>query len=276
MRRSEETTMSYKSILVNLDIDEPSEAALDMAAGLARSFEATLVGFAAADLPMPIVTTEGMVVDGGFMEDQREDIERRLASAKTAFERKAAGLAGVEWRGGVYNPNRLLIETARLCDLLVTAAPTGDGPNRIDVAEVALHTGRPLLVLADAARDLSGKALVAWKDTREARRAVADAVPLLARASEVIVATVDRDASEFSAESLADVALYLSAHGIKARTEVLSEGDDAGALIGYAEALDIDLVVSGAFGHSRLREWAFGGVTRSLLNEKRFHRFVSS
>ncbi|MBL8582141.1 MAG: universal stress protein [Rhizobiaceae bacterium] len=271
--------MSYKSILVNLDIEAPSEAALKAATGLAREFEAMLVGFAAADLPMPIVTTEGMVVDGGFIEDQREDIERQLAEARAAFDRSAAGLARAEWRGGVYNPSRLLMETARLCDLVVTAAPSanGDDANAIDVAEVALHAGRPVLVLADnAGRGLTGKALVAWKDTREARRAVADAVPLLARASEVIVATVDRDASEFSAESLADVALYLSAHGIKARTEVLSEGDDAGALIGYAEALDVDLIVSGAFGHSRLREWVFGGVTRSLLNDKRFNRFVSS
>lgn len=270
--------MSYKSILVNLDIDKPDEAVLQAAVDLARRYDATLVGFAAADLPMPIVTTEGMVVDGGFIEDQREDIERRLGAAKESFERLGGGVGRLEWRGGVFNPSRLLMETARLADLIVTAMPDdgGDSANAIDVAEVALHAGRPVLVLATGdPRPLNGTVLVAWKDTREARRAVADALPLLARASSVIVATVDRDASEFSQESLADVALYLSAHGIRARTELLTDGDDAGALIGYADALEADLVVSGAFGHSRLREWVFGGVTRSLLNETRFNRFVS-
>ena len=104
---------------------------------------------------------------------------------------------------------------------------------------------------------------------------MADAVPLLLSADEVTVVTVDRDAGE-DRTGVADVAAFLLRHGIKARTEVVTAKDEIERLGEFITACKADLVVSGAYGHSRLREWAFGGVTRSLLDEMGLNRFMAS
>ena len=108
--------------------------------------------------------------------------------------------------------------------------------------------------------------LVAWKDTREARRAIADALPFLAKANEVVVATIDAERGESIRDSLADVAVFLEYHGIKARTELIAGEADGDRLIGFARSIHADLIVSGAYGHSRLREMILGGATRDVLS----------
>lgn len=269
--------MAWKSILVNIEVDSQPGPIIGLAKAIASTMDARLVGYAAADIPMPVVTTEGMVVDGGFIEAQREDIEQRLASARAAFMDL---VPDGEWRGSIASPTQALSVAARAADLIITASPDKNADNAnhvVDVASVALHAGRPVLVAAaDAHSPIGSPALVAWKDTREARRAVADALPLLALSSEVVVATVDRHSSEHSSESLADVASYLRAHGIAARTEILTGKDDAGAIVDFARGLNAGLLVSGAFGHSRLRQWVFGGVTATLLEDAALNRLVTN
>jgi nucleotide-binding universal stress UspA family protein len=105
---------------------------------------------------------------------------------------------------------------------------------------------------------------VAWKDTREARRAVWDALPLLREAEEVLMIAVGDSAKEAGA---LDVQEHLDQHGVKAK--VLHAHRDipvADELIRLAEEQGVDLIVSGAYGHSRTREWILGGVTRELLD----------
>ena len=103
--------------------------------------------------------------------------------------------------------------------------------------------------------------LVAWKDTREARRAVADAMPFLVHADDVLVATMEDHERAVARSSVADVVKYLMRHGVKARSEVAGHerANDIDTLVGMAENMGADLIVAGAYGHSRLREWAFGG-----------------
>ncbi|MEQ1955041.1 universal stress protein [Mesorhizobium sp. CN2-181] len=88
--------------------------------------------------------------------------------------------------------------------------------------------------------------------------------------------TVDRDPDDGIHAGVADVAAFLERHGVKARAEVIAAKDESGTLAEFVTSSRADLIVSGAYGHSRLREWAFGGVTRSLLDEARFSRFMSS
>ena len=113
------------------------------------------------------------------------------------------------------------------------------------------------------------RVLVAWKDTREARRAVADALPLLSRAEEVLVVEAAPEAEERgqALRRADDVAALLAGHGATARGEALEPGGGAVAddLLLAAGRHGADLVVAGGYGHARLREWAFGGVTRDLL-----------
>jgi len=110
--------------------------------------------------------------------------------------------------------------------------------------------------------------MVAWKDTREARRAVADALPLLQRAQTVIIAAAAKGADDAAADpSLGPISDYLGRHGVAAVVEgVVDDGEHVGRrLVRAAQGLGAQLVVAGAYGHSRAREWAFGGVTEHLI-----------
>jgi nucleotide-binding universal stress UspA family protein len=133
-----------------------------------------------------------------------------------------------------------------------------------------MTVGRPVLLAPTDGRRLRGEAVVvAWKDSREARRAVADALPLLQRAGEVIIQavceTADDECASFQA---ADVAAALKRHGVRARSAVAQgrPGDVAEVLRMTAEAAGADLIVAGAYGHSRAREWVLGGVSYELMH----------
>ncbi|MBD0413785.1 universal stress protein [Oryzicola mucosus] len=267
--------MTYKSVLVNLDIDKGDAAGLvRYAADFARHFGARLVGVTAADVTPPVVTMEGMVVDGELITQQREDIEQRIAELEGVCREAAGAGIDVDWRGQVDNPTRYLSEIARLADVIVTGPSHGSGRS-VDLGTLLLDAGRPVLVAAEGAQSFeAGTVLVAWKDSREARRAVRDAVPLLVAAKEVVVATVDREGGAYLEASLADVAGYLALHGAKVRTELITGHNDSGHLVELADSIGASTVVSGAYGHSRLRQWIFGGVTHSLLGENRYSRFM--
>lgn len=273
--------MSYRSILVNLDIDGPAAPLLDLAIDFAARSNARLIGFSAAEARMPIAGPEGSMIAAEVWEQDKADIERALGELRIAFTGLAAGKVEVEWRGMQGDPTRSLAQVARLADLVVTAAPsgasTGNAYRVVDPGSLALQAGRPVLIAASGATHLAAKkVVVAWKDTRESRRAAADAVPLLLSAEEVTVVTVDRDPSEAVRTGVADVVAYLARHGVKARAEVLTDKDESARLREFIAECRADLVVSGAYGHSRLREWAFGGVTRSLLDEVGLNRFMAS
>ena len=273
--------MSYKSILVNIDIDRPSGNLVRFAAEIAARFDAHLIGFAAADVPLPPVPTEGVIFDGEIMREQVEEIERRLEKLRTDFHAIAGSGPEREWRGGVGSPTHLLVEAARAADMIVTQSPDGASSGSthrcVHLGDLVLQSGRPVLVAAGGAeRMLSNRALIAWKDTREARRAVVDALPLLARSKEVRVITVENDADDSCLNSATDVVTFLSRHGIKADAEVFRENSGAWTVAELAKMMEADLVVSGGYGHSRLREWVFGGVTRSLLDEQKLNRFMSN
>ncbi|MBA8903144.1 universal stress protein [Phyllobacterium sp. P30BS-XVII] len=273
--------MTYKSILVNFNIDEAASPLLELAINLATQFNAHLIGFAAANV-MPIIAgPDGLGGGGEVMMLQREDIEKRLKQLSREFERVARSLPSHEWRDGVASPTLSLIEAARTADLIITSAAKEsfitDGNRSANLPSLVLQAGRPVLVSAHGMKKLfSNTALVAWKDTREARRAVIDAIPLLCQAGEVVVVTVDGTGDALVRESLQDVLALLLRHGIRARSQVIDDNDDGSALLAFARSVEAELIVSGAYGHSRVREFIFGGVTRSLLEENGITRLMSS
>ncbi len=162
-------------------------------------------------------------------------------------------------------------DEARCADIVVTAA-SADTPSdltrRVNPGDLLMTMGRPVLVVPSAGAPLNlDRAVVAWKESRQARRAVVDALPLLRKASHVAVATIAAAEVLATARScVADVIGWLKQHGIKAVPVVARpNGDDAAQLQGIARDHDAGVIVAGAFGHSRLRDWALGGVTRHLL-----------
>ncbi|CAM5209670.1 Nucleotide-binding universal stress UspA family protein OS=Castellaniella defragrans OX=75697 GN=HNR28_003216 PE=4 SV=1 [Castellaniella defragrans] len=274
--------MSFKSILVNFNIDEPIEPVFKAASDLARHFQARIVGFCTADAAIPFTSPEGEPMAAEVWRQLREDIETRFKQLHTDFDRLSSGSGlQAEWRESLDFPTRGLAEASRIADLIVmsTASDGHDGTTSrtADPGSVALQAGRPLLLLAhEGSHAPFRRVVIAWKDTREARRAVADAVPLLSSAQEVSIVTVTNAPDSSTREGIADVATFLSRHGISARAETIEAADENAKLWEFITSDRADLVVSGAYGHSRLREWAFGGVTRSLLGESGLNRFMSS
>jgi nucleotide-binding universal stress UspA family protein len=175
----------------------------------------------------------------------------------------------VEWRSTVGWPTPFLIEQARAADLIVISRKDieahEDERFGIDRADVLADAGRPLLVTPPQLDSLSAeRVVIAWKNTREARRAVRDSLPLLERASEVTVTAIGAGEDDAGID---DVRAYLARHGIRAVTDRRGEGeaDVAGQIFGLARERGADLIVAGGYGRSRMREWIFGGVTHDLL-----------
>ncbi|MET3649202.1 universal stress protein [Phyllobacterium ifriqiyense] len=273
--------MSYRTILANLNIDGPTAALIDFSISIATRFNAHLIGACAADITLPMTAPEGVLIDGETMRRQREEIGQRLKKMRREFESLAGTNVSHEWRDAITNPTRFLLDNSRVADLIVTGCEDdftlGHPDSFINLGNVLLQAGRPVLVAAKEARRIfTNMAVIAWKDTREARRAVVDALPLLCQASEVIVVTVDRHADILTQEGMDDVCMFLRRHGVTARSEILKEKHESESLLSFIRQADAELVISGAYGHSRVRELIFGGVTRSLLAEDDFSRFLSS
>lgn len=269
--------MSYKSVLVNIDVDGPVIPIVKVAIDIARSHDARLIGLCGADAPLPMA---GVIVADAWQQ-MRDNIEKRFTEVRAEFDRLTAGSVWAEWRQSLTSPTHAVVGAAQLADLIVMSASegaaTGDSYRHADPASVVLRAGRPVLVVRDNVEQFHAeRIIVAWKGTREARRAIADAVPLLVAAKEVTVVTVAAELDQWVRDGLDDVLAFLAEHGVKATPRLIESPDEYIELFNFIDRSDADLVVSGAYGHSRLREWAFGGLTRALLDEARLNRLLSS
>jgi nucleotide-binding universal stress UspA family protein len=136
------------------------------------------------------------------------------------------------------------------------------------MGDLVMQIGRPVLIVPkNAARIVFERMIVGWKDTRETRRAIVDALPLLKMAKLVIVAEIVAESEMIEARKhLDDVVGWLKRQGIVAQAIVSPSGGEDSARLGeLAREQKADLIVAGAYGHNRLREWMLGGVTRDLL-----------
>ncbi|WP_458439101.1 universal stress protein [Methylorubrum extorquens] len=163
-----------------------------------------------------------------------------------------------------------LTQQARTADLVALSRYHDEGIEDwcayIEPGEAILQIGRPVLIVPPGIEALAVRRIVvAWKDTRESRRTLTDAISFLKEADEVLLVEVaDEDDG-----SVRDVAQYLGRHGISCTPlrRSLSATSIAAQLLGIARVEGVDLVIAGAYGHSRMREMIFGSVTRSLLEQ---------
>jgi len=269
--------MSYKDLLVVLGSDAASRGRMALAAALSERFAAHLVGlypFPVPDIPRTLGYYNPSLFDPIFRE-LREKAQEVCDREREAFEH-AASLRGLsaEWRvteGLEADP----AVHARYVDLTILGQLDPDGGDteliRPRPELVALASGRPILAVPYAGQfeTVGRRVLIGWNATREATRAVNDAMPLLAAADVVTVLTIDaREGPDAHGELPgADISLHLARHGVKATIErTVSAGVPAGeVLLSRAADLGADLLVIGAYGHSRMRELLLGGATRSIL-----------
>lgn len=264
--------MAIASILVHVGLDQTSDPRIQLAVDLAEGFNATLIGIAGWAKILPVVTPNGMIVDGKMAERYYEEIIARLVQREKQF-RVLAGRARkpVEWRSAAELPTDFIAREARAGDLLIIGQELGprDLSRTVDPAGLLLRAGRPVLVVPDNATFLRAKRIaIAWKDTREARRAIQDSLPFLLEAEAIYVIGVCEEGSEEEIyQQIADVRQYLVRHRITTTTGVVLRVDEdtTQALMRVVRNENIDLIVAGAYGHSRFGEWVFGGVTRDLL-----------
>ena len=262
--------MSYATLMVYVNADHVSKTIVDVAAGLADKFSANLVGLSALAI-MPPFAAEGVVIADNGSEFDIVQMKTRLAEAGDKFRAAAGAGRQSEWRSALEIPTDTLIGEARCADLIVVEKSnrSTDFYRVADTGAAILGAGRPFLVVPASVKSLTADhVVVGWKDTREARRAIQDALPFLHEAKRVTVIDIcENDRKEAARHSVDDVVLYLARHRIKAdgRVETQLLGSGADQIIGFAEDEGGDLLVTGAYGHTRLNEWIFGGMTRDLL-----------
>ncbi len=266
--------MTYKTILVHLNDKRRAEALLEPAIRLAIQHNAHLIGLHAyASMPAsPVAIPYAAKVLGGVAAGERRESEEIAAT----FARMTANQPFVaEWRV-LKVPHvdlaAVVLDHGRAADLIVAGqtdpdwdlSPLMDFPERL-----ALESGRPVLVVPYVGRypDVGRNVVIAWKASRESARAVFDALPILTRAETVQILEIkDRRDDGTSLAPDTSIAAALGRHGIKptVRTSMaadISVGDEILSRIADAGA---DLLVMGAYGHSRMRELVFGGATRHI------------
>ena len=274
--------MDYKTVMVGLALDRPNDACLRVAGDIAERFGARIIGVAASDLKPPMYFADGDVAQQ-LLDQEASAIETRLSELESEFRASVEKRASaVEWRAARALPVPYMLQQARAADILVVGARSEtlvDPCAAPDPNDLVMQAGRPLLVVPPRTEWLDLRSvLIAWKDVREARRAVFDALPILAAAKEVTVTEVpEQDSRRADALShVADVAAWLRGHGIAAHTVVPEKAGDVSVQIEtVASNIAAGAVIAGAYGHSRFREWVLGGVTRHLATESRRCAFLS-
>lgn len=268
--------MTYATVMVSLALDRLNTARLQVAGELAERFEAAIVGIAAARFAPPLYFTDG--AEAQRLIDQEEgSVKRRLADLEAQFRAATRTRSGrAEWRSAMDFPARYVLAQARCADIIVSGgqSPTfSDAFSMASPRDLVMQTGRPLLVVPDQINWLDLRSvLVAWKDTPEARRAVADALPMLRKAKDVVVVEIPETDDDHSAvmAHVSDVAAWLARHGVTATARVPeATGSEPAAVELERLAGDVGagLIVAGAYGHSRFRELILGGVTQYLVTQ---------
>jgi nucleotide-binding universal stress UspA family protein len=279
-----EVAVSYRTLMVHADIGGKNENLFRLAGNLAERFEAKVIGIAACIPPEPIYYADTYDL-GAFIEQDRAAIKQRIIKAQHSFRSALEGRCrNTDWRSAyVYESiASYLAREARAADLLLIDRSAGntelDASRRIAISDLLTAVGRPVLIAPSEDKDLDiGKIVIGWKDTREAQRAVASALPLLKTASHITLVSAAPERELSSAhEAVKDVSGWLKQHGVAPETQVvLEKGQDASQLEEIAKEKNAGLIVAGAYGHSRVREWVLGGVTRELILHSERYAFLS-
>lgn len=267
--------MSYKTLLVHLDTSQRAATRVDVALRLARAFGAHVTGMFATFVPdmrsyyLSAGAAEYFATQSQTRDEQRGAIERLFRAELTR-----AGVEG-NWIAPNEYADEAVIRASRGADLVIAGQTDPDDAeaNAGDrfPEDLVMASGRPVLFVPYVGRcePLGEQVLVAWDGSREASRAVHDALPLLLRATRVSVVRVTQGgAPPSSAQAGIDIVAALARHGVKVDAAgIAGDADETAgnALLSQADDAGYDLLVMGAYGHARWKERVLGGVTRTMF-----------
>jgi nucleotide-binding universal stress UspA family protein len=273
-----EGKMRIRDILVHVNAAEASGRRLDLAARLARRHQARLVGLAVVDVALPpIATPDGGAALGELFDVMRRDALAEAEGLRAPFEEtlRREAIEG-EWCIVEGTGAEQIARHGRMVDLIVLgqADPDEGAPAATAMIEGALFaSGRPVLVVPHSGQfETPGRrVLIGWADRREATRVVHDALPLLAtcEAATVLTVSMQEELDAAGEPPGSGIVRHLTRHGVPVTAEHTVAGglDVADLLLNHASENSADLLVIGAYGHSRLRELVLGGVTRTILRQ---------
>ncbi len=274
--------MTYATLMVHLELGRSNVGLLRIAADLAERRRADVIGIAGCQ---DMVTTyNDGYVPGDFLVQVRDEAKQEIKEAEAEFRSALKTRANaLEWRSTVMSASLsdYIACEARSADLVITSVNSGDMLNAsrlINTGELLMQVGRPVLIVPDTTDEPDIEHIVVgWKDSREARRATFDALPLLKKATHVTVVEIAPEQELAEADKrVKDVGAWLKRHGVVAECiSRHSTGDEATQLNAIASKHGAGIIVVGAYGHSRLREFVFGGVTRDLLRSTGCCSFMS-
>jgi nucleotide-binding universal stress UspA family protein len=279
--------MTLKNILMHMDATDRCTERLKLAVDLARRHDAHLSGLYVVPESFYPFVNDGAYYPQAEINDWIKAEKKIAKNVEQSFRDfiEHEGILG-EWRSEQGTLRRTVALHARYADLtIVGMGNTENSKNYIDpflAEDVVMESGRPILVVPKTGQfDGVGKrVLVCWNASREAIRAINDAMPLLQLADEVTVLVVNPDepsSGDHGEIPSADITLHLARHGVKAEAKsIKSDQSKLGEII-LSRAFDakVDLIVAGAYGRSEAREWLFGGVTYTLLHESTVPAFLS-
>ncbi len=268
--------MTWSSLIVYVDDEADNIQRIEQAAALAKAHGAHLIGVSACAPETPVADAYGAgILLGEVLIEQHERAEKALKGAEDRF-REIATRGGVscEWRADVGDPTSLLIKHARAADVLIVGrdAANASGWRAPHPADLAMRAGRSILIVPpNPARSVVGASvLLAWTDSRESRLAAVAAIPMLREAESVrVLELCDPEDMDGARLRTADVVAWLTRHGVKAEAEARAHDDRSAGrrLLDCAAEMKAGAIVSGAWGHARMRQWIFGGVTQTLITE---------
>lgn len=265
----------YKDLMIPMTGGVGDADALDLAIALARSHGAHLSALEMVDLPMPITHPWGMIPDTTAVVHARlhERGEAGLAKLRERLARERIPSQARLVEALYSEAPRLAARQAFDADLTVVAGAIGDTvesivPRAYFVA-LLLESGRPVLVVPprSAVEVPIKRVTIGWSPSRETTRAVHDALPVLKTAERVDVLSIDADGAPDAESDGNRIVQHLARHGVAAHwiSRARSDQTVATVILQHTRETRADLLVVGGYGHSRLREWALGGVTRELL-----------
>ncbi len=266
----------YRRISVHLDHGFDCKRRTELALGLARRHKAELVGIYASSAPPQYYYGESVMMSRSLNVMKEIQAQNRGAVQNAFLEAAAAADVPAVVRAGESSPSATVALHGRASDMIIVSQYNRDDVEAAHetefVEQTLLSAGRPVLVLPSSGSFpvVGERVMLCWDGSREAARALADAAPLLRAASHLVVLTMDEGAATRNVEAIPfeDLVSYCVAQGMPAPDHVRRDIKGVGVgstIINAAADHSADLIVMGAYGHSKFREWAMGGATASIL-----------